>query len=58
MHSLLLYFAGMQLPLEGSCDVVDRFKYCFERKKKQKNTFISLYCVTTIYLQIVLAGVV
>ena len=36
MHSLLLYFAGMQLPLEGSCDVVDRFKYCFERKTKTK----------------------
>ena len=45
MHSLLLYFAGMQLPLEGSCDVVDRFKYCFERKKKtKKNLHFIILC--------------
>ena len=35
-HSLLLYFASITLPLKGSCDVVDTFKYSFETKTKTK----------------------
>ena len=46
-HLLLLYFAGMLLPLEGSCDVVDAFKYCIERKTTTKNNMLFIIIIVS-----------